>query len=485
MGVTCTREKGVVSSSAVIRFGLTRRCSHVERTERPKSFTRETSCRHRSATRARADVCVGCDNSSEALRAVDTVTVPAPEPIEAPLLPSCAERLSSNRNRCHGSTAETTATPSFLVAETPTATRYSMYHIPGGEDDNSYTLVPFKSMYCLPRTTELEPDNFRAMVTHSHAAAAEAPSTEATAYNLKGDDGREKKDAASPKTVSRKAFGTASRTFSRQSLRALRRGFSFGIVSDCADDLVLRHADEMSCMSSVEYGLVRQQESHTDSASCWEVSSIFPRATISTEADESSSTVLTSQSTLSRRHTFGVMMPTGHSQVVEHTEDGGAWEPALVSPSVRLDARRSWQKQKSSMTVTNLTEEVVVQGGAFPLQDRHHHRHHVGRHCHLVGAAAAVPPRASSHARSKVGRQWPQPIMEGPKSNLSRSRPFNVEATLGYSVRSARFVPSPDWERVCVNEEEKLRLAQVLAAHQQRLKKWKRAQAARWNALSL
>ncbi|TPP54484.1 hypothetical protein CGC20_9710 [Leishmania donovani] len=299
-----------------------------------------------------------------------------------------------------------------------------MYHIPGGEDDNSYTLVPFKSMYCLPRTTELEPDNFARW----------------------------------------------------QSLRALRRGFSFGIVSDCADDLVLRHADEMSCMSSVEYGLVRQQESHTDSASCWEVSSIFPRATISTEADESSSTVLTSQSTLSRRHTFGVMMPTGHSQVVEHTEDGGAWEPALVSPSVRLDARRSWQKQKSSMTVTNLTEEVVVQGGAFPLQDRHHHRHHGGRR----GAATRLITRPIESRQAVAATHH-----GGPKSNLSRSRPFNVEATLGYSVRSARFVPSPDWERVCVNEEEKLRLAQVLAAHQQRLKKWKRAQAARWNALSL
>lgn len=360
-----------------------------------------------------------------------------------------------------------------------------MYRIPD-DDNNGYTLVPFKSMYCLPRTTELEPDNFRAMVTHSHAAAAEAPSPETAAYNPKGDNGGENKEAASQETVSRKAFGTAARPFSRHSLRALRRGFSFGVVSDCADDLAGGHADELSCVSSVESGLAREPDIYTDSTSCWEVSSIFPRATTGTEADESSSTVLTSQSTLSRRHTFGVMMPTGHSQVVEHTEDGGAWEPALASPSVCLDARRSWQKQKSSMTVANVTEEEEVQGGAFPLQDRHHqHRRHVGRHCHLARAVAAVPPHAPSHIRSKVGRQWPQPIMEGPKSNLSRSRPFNVEATLGYSARSACFVPSPDWERVCGNEEEKLRLAQVLAAHQQRLKKWKRAQAARWNALSL
>ncbi|CBZ29278.1 hypothetical protein, unknown function [Leishmania mexicana MHOM/GT/2001/U1103] len=485
MGVTCTRENDVVSSSAVTRMGLTRRCSHLESTRHPSTFTGKTSRRHRSPTHARADVCVGCDNSCEALCAVESVPLSVSEPMGATLLPSCAERLSSNRSFCNGSTAETTVPHTSLVADTPTAPRYSMYHIPDEENDNGYTLTPFKSIYCLPRTAELEPNNFRAVVTHSHAAAAAVPSTETAAYSPKGDDGGEKKGAVSQETMSCKAFGTEARTFSRQSHKALWRGFSFGIASDCTDDLVWRHADETSCMSSVESGLVLQPESRTDSASCWEVSSIFPRATICTEADESSSTVLTSQSTLSRRHTFGVMMPTGHSQVVEHTEDGGAWEPALASPSVCLDARRSWQKQKGSMTVTNVVEEEEGQGGAFALQDRHHHRHHVGRHYHLARAPAVVPPCASSHARSKVGRQWPQPIMEGPKSNLSRSRPFNVEATLGYSARSARFVPSPDWGRICVSEEEKRRLTQVLVAQQQHAKKWKRAQAARWNFVSL
>ncbi|AIO00793.1 hypothetical protein LPMP_312050 [Leishmania panamensis] len=479
MGLTCAREQEAVSPSTGLHSSLDRRRSHVRSTQPP--FTSgKSACRHTLATRSRADVYVGLDNSCEALCAVECVDLPAPHLTRLPPPPSCAETRPPKLNRCHDETAQATA----LVGTTPSAPRYPLYHIPDSEDDDGYTVVPFKSTYCLQRATDVEPDNFRAMVTHSHATATEQSDTATATYDPKGDDGTGGKDATSPTTVSRTELVKATRILPKQSLGELRGGLSSDVISDSTDDRVSRQADGIHCTSIFELELILQPESLSDSASYECTPSIFSM-TKSTETDKYSSTAFASQRSLSRRHTFGILMPTGHSQVVEHTEDGGAWEPQFLSSGVSADERQSCRKQSSAMVVANIGDKGE-QSSAFGV--RGHRRHHDGRrfdrHRHRVRGETAVLPRDSTRSRSKVGRPWPQPIMEGPKSNLSRSRSFNVEETLGCSALSARFVPSPDWQRVDMIEEEQRRLAQVLKVHQNRLAKWQRMQVAHWKTVS-
>ncbi|KAG5495959.1 hypothetical protein JIQ42_02839 [Leishmania sp. Namibia] len=481
MGIACARDEGVAASSSVTHFDPRRRGRHVRKTRRRRNSSKVASVGHTSGMYSRADACTRCEDLSEALCALGPVTVPIAQPMKGKPLQMGAEKPSPKPTYRRDSSVQATAP----ITGTPPALQYPIYRISDDENTAGYAVMPFKSTYCLQHTKDVEPDSFRAMLTRSHAATAKHLSAPTAASNPKGDDGGKKRDTTSENAALRSELAVASRALSRPSVGGrLRRCFSCGIISDSDDDGVSRQADKVSFTSILQSGLVLQPESPPDSVSGEEASSIFAKTTNGTETDESSSTALTSQTTLSRRHTFGVMMPTGYSQVVEHAEDGGAWESAAASFRASPAARHAWPKQKSTVIASSSTEKEEERA-VLGAHERYHYGPYLDRHRQRVRGTAAVPPGAPSRYRSKVGRQWPQPLMEGPKSNLSRSRPFNVEATLGCSVQSARFVPSPDWERVDVMEKEQLRLARSLKAYQKRLAEWERAQVVHLQTLSL
>ncbi|KAG5471439.1 hypothetical protein LSCM1_01527 [Leishmania martiniquensis] len=481
MGITCARGKEVVTPSSVKqRGGLSRRRSHVRKKRRSRNVPNGVSSRHTSVAPSRADACTECDDLCGVPPARNAAAVAIAGTMKGEPLPLGAEKTPPKPSSRRDSGAQTTAP----LTEKPSALRYPMYRISDDADSAGYAVTPFKSTYCLQRTMDVEPDSFRALVTHSHAATPTQPSVPTVAHKRTVDDRREKSDSSPPKAVQDSECVLAARVLSRPSLGGLRHGFSFGVLPDGADDPLTGQADKVSFTSIFESGLILQPESLSDSVSGGDASSIFPRATNGTDTDESSNTARTSHTALSRQHTFGFMMPTGHSQVVDSTEDGGTWAPAAVSPGTSPDVRQTWWQQKSIIIASSAAKEMG-QTAALRGHGSCQSGCCVDRHPHRAKVATAVPPCPSPRRRSKVGRQWPQPLMEGPKGVYSRSRPFNVEATLGCSVRSARFVPSPDWERVDAIEEEQLRLAQSLKAYKRRLAEWERAQAAHLQTLSL
>ncbi|KAK7195336.1 hypothetical protein NESM_000460100 [Novymonas esmeraldas] len=501
MGISCTRAAEVLTPTSVAKAVVCQ--SDVVLRDAATSCGSEgpTSQHVRRVVPLRVDACVGNDDSDEYWR---RHCEPAETPRSTPPLVMASSRRSSGDGGEARVPESRTVSPSSPLPATrlssdgyanqeprnspPRTPLFAMYEIIHKDvDDNVYSVEPFQSTYGLHRTNDVVPDNFRAMVNESHAAAAATPQATMTATTCDFSDDEDIHEAPTtpPQTEVHMplAHPSAVKALSRRSLCTLRRGSASSGVSRRGGPSGPVHPGRMSYTSFFALNLQLQPESLCSSESRGDTSSMFAHLVgdgdedeVEVEEEEEEEVLQTEEhmctdssgsSSLSRQPTFGVLVPIGHSQVVDNAADGGVWEPALVQRGESLNVRRPWRKSGSPMTKSAIVAAHRRQLPGHELESRHMHpvlrtKEH-GTATRL--SMSAKMARASPRAPSRTGRQWPQPILDGPKSTVSRSRPFDAAGVFGGSIPGARHVPSPDWSRLnAMDDRECTRLDAVAEA---------------------
>lgn len=334
---------------------------------------------------------------------------------------------------------------------------YPMYEVTRAANDAGYALEPFQSSYCLKRTAEVQPDNFRALVEQSHMTTAQEEANQLTAKKEGGaeeapcgvtndadDDGVLHGGKSSSNTVAAvvevRSAAALHRYTSNSSLHSRCGFFSFESMATITVDEVPRCRRVMSYISIYgETGGPRSPATAIRPAQHVPISdavSFRPSLTAS-EVSDLPDTASSTVSTVSETRTYGAIMPIGHSQVVDNDGDGTrAWE-AMTS--------RGFSAYGELWPMRQLSRGDLPVPPAKPPA---HGKRFVRNACQpqlppLTAPASPVEPRG----RPTPG---PQPSFSGAKSTETRSRRFDVQATLGYTALYGRRVPSPSWETLAV-----------------------------------
>lgn len=168
--------------------------------------------------------------------------------------------------------------------------------------------------------------------------------------------------------------------------------------------------------------------------------------------------------TVSRKGTFGLLLPVGKSVVIRQGGIGSfckrenrrvSKEPGSNdvrdSPENLLDNFLTADYAGDDDETPTKADSAALQqlrpqrdGGSFS-----HDARWLDNRC-TPPSAAATPTARIRPTRAAFPRsyRWPQPLPNSPRSAKIRSRPFNIEQVLGFSPNSIRRIPSPDWGRL-------------------------------------
>jgi hypothetical protein len=251
---------------------------------------------------------------------------------------------------------------------------------------------------------------------------------------------------------------------------SMRRGFSFAAV--VMDDAY--GGDTTSLMGSIaaeDYGDDAVMEAlaalqgppdavpvntHTLKTSSQPATAAVPDAGVEMEDENAISCY---GSGMHRMGTFGLLMPTGNSVVIRR---GRRRRATNESESGGLSSQEDLIEH---FLLTRCTSDSGANLLKAPAATERQHEFKNDFITEVISAAdvpatalygppqSRMPPPPPPHAttsKSASRRSYPlpQPAMYGPRSRLTRSRPFNIERVLGFAASEMRRVPSPDWRRL-------------------------------------